>query len=613
MRRRLSAYLLGSMLLSWSFSTACGGGGGGGTPSTPTPPAPPPASNPCATGSTETDEAPAPDRFPDRSPLTFHSDKRDRVDGSTRWNVLDAIWDHRAAVQRGAVASLSPQPITEDIGDVAVLQDEGDLILPPNTFDLRSVGLRFTRNGSGGYDVARIDAAFRQQIGNQVSLGDDDTTQTVMSFPFSFYRESHTQVFVNSDGNLTFEEGDNQSTERNIARLLTGPPRVAPFLADLDPSAGGRVHVRSASDGFTTTWCGVRGFDTARTTTVQVTLLPDASIEMKFGDNIALTDAVTGLSPGRTGIFTPVDLSANGPTGGGRDAVGERFAQSGQLDLVSTARKFLRTHPDIYDQLVIWTDTPLLRDAFAFEVTVKNEIRGIGQDVFDLTPDFGSAGTLRSLVNMDALGKYPNDPQEKFLGENNTVSVLGQECGHRWLAFIKFRDHTGATSDALLGRDEAHWSFFFNSQASVMEGNEIEDLGGAAFRTTAAVQRYSLLDQYVMGLIEDTQVPSFFYVGDPVNVVPNKVAGSSPAVGVRIEGTRRDVLMNDVIAVNGRRDPPASRSSRVHRQAFVYVVGAGRTAGSSEVNRIDLIRRSWEAFFFQATSGRMQAVTALRP
>ncbi len=120
---------------------------------------------------------------------------------------------------------------------------------------------------------------------------------------------------------------------------------------------------------------------------------------------------------------------------------------------------------------------------------------------------------------MDFIGKYPDDPQQTFLGENNTLSVLGQEVGHRWLAFLEFRDHTGARSEALLGRDQAHWSFFFDSDASVMEGNDIEDLGGGSFRTVAAVRRYSLLDQYAMGLVPESQVPPFFYVQNPVNVV----------------------------------------------------------------------------------------------
>ena len=133
---------------------------------------------------------------------------------------------------------------------------------------------------------------------------------------------------MNSDGNITFGEADKSSTERNVARLLTGPPRVSPFLSDLDPTTGnGRVFLNAASDQYTVTWCNVRGFDSTRTTTVQATLLPNGTIEMMFGATVTITDAIVGLSPGRTGIFTPVNLSEPGPTGGGAAAVGERFAQ----------------------------------------------------------------------------------------------------------------------------------------------------------------------------------------------------------------------------------------------------------------------------------------------
>ena len=122
-----------------------------------------------------------------------------------------------------------------------------------------------------------------------------------MRFAFPFYGTPQTTAFVNSDGNITFGEPDKASTERNISRLLTGPPRVSPFLADLDPTTGtGRVFVNSAADQYTVTWCGVRGFDTTQTVTAQATLLPDGTIEFKFA-TIQLGDAVVGLSPGRTG------------------------------------------------------------------------------------------------------------------------------------------------------------------------------------------------------------------------------------------------------------------------------------------------------------------------
>jgi hypothetical protein len=332
---------------------------------------------------------------------------------------------------------------------------------------------------------------------------------------------------------------------------------------------------------------------------------------MKFGD-VTLAEAIVGLSPGRTGDFAPADLSDNGPTSGGNGAIGERFATIAQLDIVEVAKKFYRSHPDNYDQLVIWTDTSLIDDAFAFEATVANEIRGIGIGIYDSSRDFGSGGRLRSYAMMDFIGKYPDDPQQTFLGENSTVSVLGQEVGHRWLSFLEFRDHTGARSEALLGRDQAHWSFFFDSDASVMEGNDIEDLGGGSFRTVAAVRRFSLLDQYAMGLIPESQVPPFFYVQDPINVSGGRTATSAPQVGVTFNGTRRDVLIQDVVAILGERSPSAAESPRVHRQAFIFVVGSGRSPDSAQVAKIDRIRRAWEAFFSAATDGRMQAVTVLQ-
>ncbi len=594
---------------------ACGGSGGGSPAPTP-PPAPTTPTNPCSTTSFEELDAPAP----------FDSGlarqlKAERLDGNPRWRVLDALWTHRARasprVRRLDSTTGSPgAPFPGraiDVGEIAVMQDEGDLIDPANVYDLRSLGLRYTRNGAGGYDVRRIDGNFRGTLGTRLTLTDDDSAPANVPFEFPFYGRAQTVAFVNSDGNITFEEGDKSSSERNVARLLTGPPRVSPFLADLDPTTGaGRVFVHAASGEYTVTWCNVRGFEKPSTVTVQATLLPDGTIEMKFGETINLGEALVGLSPGKTGVFTPVNLSDNGPTPGGAGAIGERFARQAQIDTIALTKKFYATHPDDYDQLVIWSDAPVVTDSFAYETTVANEVRGLGVDVYDLSREFGSAGRLRSLAVMDFLGKYPETPTQKFLGENNTLSVLGQEVGHRWLAFFEFRDHTGQRSDALLGRDLAHWSYFFDSDASVMEGNNIEDLGGGSFRTTAAVQRYSLLDQYAMGLVSPDLVPAFFYVESPTNLSATRTKESSPQAGVTFNGTRREHLVADIIAIHGPRVPPSSQSARVHRQAFLYLVSAGRSADPGQVAKLDGIRRAWEEFFLQATDGRMTAITKLR-
>jgi hypothetical protein len=115
-----------------------------------------------------------------------------------------------------------------------------------------------------------------------------------------------------------------------------------------------------------------------------------------------------------------------------------------------------------------------------------------------------------------------------------------------------------------------------------------------------------------MGLIGESEVSPFFYVESPTNVVPMKDKESSPTLNVTFNGTRRDVLIQDIVAANGPRVPSTADAPRVHTQAFVFVVGAGRTASAEQIDKLDRIRRQWEPFFLQATGGRMRVTTDLR-
>jgi hypothetical protein len=601
--------LLSSM--GFALLAACGGGGDNPPSSNPpgNPPSnPPPVTNPCVGASFETDEA---------APLAVSpaAGRKRRAGGDPRVDLAQLLWTHQSARSLGLTQALDAGlPVNnEDVGDIAVLQDSGDLIVRANQFDLSGVALRFTPNGNG-YDLSRGDTGFRTTLGTRLVLEDDDSSGFDIPFAFNFYGTAQTRGFVNSDGNITFGEGDLASSDRSVSRFLSGAPRVSPFFADLDPTTGsGRVFLATGADGVTVTWCNVRGFDVTDTVSVQTTLLPSGVVDVKFATAVGLKDAVVGLSPGHTGQFTTVDLSTAAGSASAATALGERFSQDSDIDLVAVARKFYQSHPDSYDQLVMWTDVRVVTgNTFAFETTVANEIRGIGTGIFDSSRDFGSAGKLRSLVLMDALTKYPANPAQRFLGEDSTISLLGQESGHRWLAFLRFRDSNGRRSDELLGRDQAHWSFFFDSDASYMEGNDIEDLGGGAFRTIATVSRYSLLDQYAMGLVGPSQVPPFFYVDVPVNVVPDREREDSPETGVTFNGTRREVRIDDVIDAMGRREPTVSSSPKNHRQAFIYVVSNGRSLDQGQVDKLDRIRREWTSAFRTATNNRMTLETKLR-
>ena len=81
--------------------------------------------------------------------------------------------------------------------------------------------------------------------------------------------------------------------------MLAGPPRVAPFLADLDPSAGGAVFAGTGADAVTVTWCSVQEYDSqTNRVTVQVSLLANGHAEMTYDRDVTIEHAVARLSPG---------------------------------------------------------------------------------------------------------------------------------------------------------------------------------------------------------------------------------------------------------------------------------------------------------------------------
>ncbi len=596
---------------------SCGGGSEPWQPASGSPPGstPPPSgsgsTNPCTAALAAFPEATAAAAAPGSKAGPLGYDDRDPHEFVALHQIARGGRAFAGAdASPAAAASLAPRS-----GDIAILNDNGSLVVGANNFDLNGVGLRFEPNGQGGYDVVRMSADFRGDFGRRVSLADDASSEEGLAFSFSFFGASRGAAFVNSDGNITFTRGDSATDDRSLGRVLSGPPRVAAFFADLDPSRGGGVFVSSTASSFNVTWCNVPDFDNSGRVTAQATLLPGGSVELRFDASTTLRDAVVALSPGATAGFAPVDLSgANAATPGGTAAVGERFASERSLDLVGAARLFYSEFGDDYDQLVFWSDTRVTdNDTFAFESTVRNQIRGIGQEQVNLASEYGSGGRLASVVLMDTLTKYPADPNQRVNGENTTLSLVAHESGHRWGATLKFGDG-GGPNDAWLGRQLAHWSFFTDSDASVLEGNEIVDQGGS-FRTGSPSLRYSPFDLYSMGVLSEGDVPATFYVATPTITDPPSLGvdrESSPRSGVSLTGSRREVTIGAVVQAMGARSPAAGSGPRDHRQAWIYVTSAGRSADSASVSKLDTFRRAFQDFFASATGGRMSVDTRLR-
>ena len=171
-------------------------------------------------------------RQPARPRVRGHVDSSGRRRGS-------AAQRRPAECDGGDPASPRRRRSREDVGDIAVVQDSGDLILPRAHLRSASAPACASRATARPATTSRRSTAnFRSALGTQPDAR--RRRQRVRSTCRSRFRStarSQTAAFVNSDGNITFGEADQASTERDV---------VAP--ADR-PAARRAVPRRPRSDG----------------------------------------------------------------------------------------------------------------------------------------------------------------------------------------------------------------------------------------------------------------------------------------------------------------------------------------------------------------------------
>ncbi len=559
-----------------------------------------------------------------------------------RWREELAL--HKKAVERraklaGAIgvasADVAPvRPATRDSGEIVLMEASDGVVSRRNDFDLdartiafqpsdvQASGYRFTVM-SGGYDAGEAAA------GTVISgLGDDDARQFHLGFPFPFFGRQYTDIYVNSDGNLTFTVPDTSQAVRSLGRVTSGPPRIAPLFSDLDPrKALDGIRVLNAADRFVVSWVAVpeySSFGRGPLQTFQVTLYPDGRIEFAY-NGITGYSSVVGIAPGGLqGTTSVVSFTA----GGDKEftaAVLERFTRLQEVDTILAAQKFYEAHDDAYDFLVFYNDLNISAapGAVAFEVPIRNHRTGYGDPLIDVGALYGSPRRLQALLNMGPLSQYPDDPNAvlpvRAASRDTSLTILGHEAGHMFLAYASIRDPNNPAARPMLGRQLAHWNFSFNSEASLLEGNRICDrvltpescphtpMSGR-FVTTATVEGYSPLDQYLMGLRSPEEVPDTFLVEHSSITNPSRM----PQAGVAFDGTRRDIRIDEIISAEGRRTPDQTVSQRHFRFAFVLIVAEGATPPAETLQKLDTYRREFETYFRHAAGDRAWAETRLR-
>jgi hypothetical protein len=301
-------------------------------------------------------------------------------------------------------------------------------------------------------------------------------------------------------------------------------------------------------------------------------------------------------------------------------------------DTTAIAQQFYATHSDFYDTIVIFVASTFGKpnevepeSGFAFARLVKNTVQGIGLPLFDDTAALGlTTSKLRTIVNMNDLGEYVG-PTADLVGAPHHLTgteVLGQEVGHRWAAFVNT-----AVAD-ILGRGDAHWSFFFDTDddaaalpgASVMEGNGWINNGDGTFTTSRPLDSYSQLDEYLMGLRLATEIddPMFRVKTSPAKgkKSPTPKESDLPAEDVTVTGSPIVVTVQDVINANGSRIPATDPATA--NLAFILVVpddgsASTVTASDADVAEVNDFRAAFASFYVTHTDDRGAVTTILNP
>lgn len=525
---------------------------------------------------------------------------------------------HRKSIRGGKFKAATGRLASRIEGNILVLDDADGVVARRNPFNLLNRGVTFTP-GNGGYRFATAAATINTAaVGDRIAgLGDDDTRELDLPFPFRFYGVEYTKISVNSDGNLTFGGGDVDTSARSFGRLNSGLPRIAGLFADLDPSANGDgVNIFRSATRFSVTWLRVReysDFGFGQPQTFQITLTPDGAIAFAWSQ-VNLAESVVGISPGGLQGSSAL-VSFN--TGSERiftGTVGESFGDTTSVDLVTAAQKIYENHDDAFDYFAFFNTGGVSPGGgtIAFQVSVRARRKGIGDFLLDTGREYGSPNRLQAVLNMGPLSQYPDDPNALMPSRAGTgdtgLTVVAHEAGHLFLAFASNRE---GNSRPMLGRQGFHWAFTFNSEASLLEGNRIEDAGEGAsprFRTVATVEGFSPLDQYLMGLRPASEVPPTFYVQNS-GLSP---ALTAPRVGMTFDGTRRNIGVEEIIAAEGRRTPDHTVEQRRYRIGFVLIVPTGTTPTAAELAKVDLYRRELEAAWTRYSGGRASLDTSFR-
>ncbi len=563
------------------------------------------------------------------------------------------------------VAAQNQEPAGKPIGSIST---DGDLIVltldegalgHANLFDLGKHTLRFTPD-SGGYRVENAAFTWDPAFGDELPVR-TRTAVALHEFAFPFSGKTWNALTVDATGSIGFGDGvaiGRFDQLQNAARTLVNKtPAICVFMK---PRMSGSRYVKALADRLVITWTltepagGIQDFTwTPTVNRFQAVLSKNGTIQMSY-DDVAAKDAIVGLypavpAPTGTSTIGAVDLSALKPSDGPFAAVYESFHYLSLPNSRDLACTVLKPLGDKFDFLAYYSDFRIDNQEAG---TPSNGPLGGGPTGGAVT---GIGATQRGLASYCSAGRFQwQFIQPVYVGSNQmqeqppagltdtsnrnigfymhqlglrtpdgripaydyALSQIGHEMGHRWSAFVSARKNgemipLGPTHWARGLQAPAPFPFQRPTEASAMGGGVWQDNADGTFTQLdddyyVPATGYSYLDLYLMGLMAPSEVPDFF-------LLRNLEAAGRDANGHPIfKADRSRIAIEDVIAVEGPRQPDVDHSQKQFNTGMVMVVEHGKKPSRELIERVNGIRRAWTDYFATVTGHRASMTATVK-
>jgi len=117
---------------------------------------------------------------------------------------------------------------------------------------------------------------------------------------------------------------------------------------------------------------------------------------------------------------------------------------------------------------------------------------------------------------------------------------------------------------------------------------------------------FSYLDLYLMGLIAPSEVPDFFILR---NLVPTGRDANGRSI---VKADRTRITIQDVIAVEGPRQPDVDHAQKRFNTGMVVMVEHGKKPSRELIERTNGIRAAWIDYFATVTGHRASMTATVK-